>query len=203
LVKVHTLDQPEKRKEYKIAGLPTVIVARSGGTEIDRTLGYLKTTNFISTVDDYQKGIGTLGAMMAQEKEKAEDPAFLYLLGKKLFAHSRWDDADQRYAVVVSLDPENKSGSADKAQLGRANAEGKKENYAKAVTNCRELLKRWPQSDLAPDALSYMGWYATTGGMTDDAVAAYNEYLKRWPKGEDAEFVKEELTKLKNPTKND
>lgn len=200
-MKVHTLDQPEKRKEYKIAGLPTVIVAKSGGEEIDRTLGYMKTDNFITTVENYEKGIGTLVAMMAQEKDKTKDPAFLYDLGKKFFTHSRWDDADQRYAAVVALDPENKSGSADKAQLGRANAEGKKENYAKAVTNCRELLKRWPQSDLAPDALTYIGWYATTGGMTDDAVAAYNEYLKRWPKGEDAEFVKEELTKLKNPTK--
>ena len=200
-MKVHTLDQPEKRKEYKIAGLPTVIVAKPGGEEIDRTLGYVKTTDFISTVDDYQKGIGTLGAMRTQEKEKAKDAAFLYQLGKKFFTHSRWDDADQRYAAVVSLDPGNKSGNADDAQLGRANAEGKKENYAKAVANCRELLKRFPKSDLVPDALSYMGWYATTGGMTDAAVAAYSDYLKRWPKGDDAEFVKEELEKLKNPPK--
>ena len=202
-MKVHTLDQPEKRKEYQIAGLPTVLVTKPGGEEIDRTLGYIKTAHFITTVEDYQKGIGTLAATMAQEKEKSKNPAFLYELGKKLYAHSRWDDADQRYAAVVSLDPDNNTGDADDAQLGRANVEGKKEDWAKAVAHCRELTKRWPLSDLAPDAISYIGWYATQGGMTRQAIAAYTEYLKRWPTGDDAGYVKEELEKLKNPAKKD
>lgn len=200
-MKVHTLDQPEKRKEYKIAGLPTVITAKPGGEEIDRTLGYIKTANFITTVDDYQKGIGTLGSMLADEKSKSKDPEFLYKLGKKLFTHSRWDDADQRYAAVVAVDPDNKSGNADDALLGRANAAGKKEDYAGAVVQCRELVKRWPKSDLLPDAITYMGWYATKGGLIEEAEAAYNDYLNRWPEGEDAEFAKEELAKLKNPEK--
>jgi outer membrane protein assembly factor BamD (BamD/ComL family) len=180
-----------------------VIAAKPGGEEIDRTLGYMKTDHFISTIEDYEKGIGTLAAMLSEEKSKSKDPEFLYQLGKKLFTHSMWDDADQRYAAVVSLDRDNKSGDADDAQLGRANVAGKKKVFAQAVSECRQLVQFWPESDLAPDAIAYMGWYATQGGMTEQAIAAYTDYLYRWPKGEDAEFAKEELAKLKNPAKSE
>ncbi len=189
------------RDKYGIAGLPTVILAKPGGEEIDRTIGYVKTGNFISTVEGYQKGIGTLAAMKLEEKTKGKDPAFLFLLGEKFFAHSLWDAAEARFEKVIALDPDNKSGSADKAMINSASTWAKKEDYARAISCCHDLLKRWPDSHLNSDATAYVGWYATKAGKSDEAIAAYTEYLKRWPTGEDAAFAKEELEKLKNPAK--
>lgn len=189
------------RTRYGIAALPTVIVADAGGKEIDRTLGFLTTADFVETVENYRKGIGTLASLLAEEPSKAKDPAFLFELGKKLYAHNRADDADTRLAAVVALDAANASGVADDALLERVSVSRKKKDWAGAVAHCRDLLSRWPSSDLADDATVTMGYYAAQGGMTEESRQAYGDYLRKWPEGEDAEFVKEELKGLEEGEK--
>jgi outer membrane protein assembly factor BamD (BamD/ComL family) len=184
------------RRRYDIAALPTVIVAEAGGKEIDRTLGFLTTKDFIETAENYQKGIGTLSAMLGEEKAKSKDASFAYNLGKKLFAHNRADEADTRFASAVTLDPTNTSGVADDALLERVSVSRKNKDWPGAVAHCRDLLLRWPDSDVADDATVSMGYYAALGGMNEEAEKAFKEYLRRWPNGEDAEFVKEQMKEL-------
>jgi tetratricopeptide (TPR) repeat protein len=184
------------RQRYGIAGLPTVIVAEAGGKEIDRTLGFLTAEDFIETAENYRKGIGTLSAMLGEEEAKSKDSKFLFDLGKKLYAHNRADEADRRFETAVALDPTNTSGVADDALLERVSVSRKNKDWSGAVAHCRDLLLRWPGSDLADDATVSMGYYAAQGGMTEEAEKAYKEYLRRWPNGEDAEFVKEQMKEL-------
>ena len=190
---------PEMRKRFNVAGLPTVILAKAGGEEIDRTLGFMPTDEFVSTMGDYHKGIGTLAAMTAEEEKKGDDPEFLYVYGEKLYAHGRFDDADSRFAGVVKNDPENKTGNADDAQLYRAKVYRKLEQWPLAVAFCEALPKLWPSSDLLPDATIYAAYYSDKGGMTNDAISLYEEYLQKWPKGEDAKFAQDEVKRLKAP----
>ncbi len=162
-------------------------------------MGFIRTAEFISTVEDYQKGIGTLASMLAAEKEKANDAAFLNKLGGRLMAWNRLDDADARFAAVVKIDPENKSGEADDALLDRAWACRKKENWDCAVAHAKDCYTRWPQGEKAAEAWIYVAFYSEKGGKKEDALAAYREYLQKWPDGEDAEFAKEQIAKLEAP----
>ncbi len=162
-------------------------------------LGYVPTAELITTADNYQKGVGTLGTMLAEEKAKMADPAFMYTLGGRLMAWNRLDDADMRFGAVVKLDPENKSGKADDALLDRAWAARKKENWDAAVAFAKDCYNRWPQGEKAAEAFIYIAYYSEKGGKKDDAIAAYKEYLKKWPEGEDAEFAKDQLTELEKP----
>lgn len=162
-------------------------------------MGFIRTAEFVATVDDYQKGVGTLGSMLAEEKEKSSDPAFLYKLGGRLMAWNRLDDADTRFATVVKLDPENKSGEADDALLDRAWVCRKKENWDCAVANAKDCYTRWPSGEKASEAWIYVAYYSEKGGKKDEAIAAYKEYLKKWPDGEDAEFANEQIAKLEAP----
>lgn len=159
----------------------------------------MPTAEFLTTADDYQKGIGTLGSMLAEEKDKASDAAFLYKLGGRLMSWNRLDDADMRFASAVKVDPENKSGKADDAQLDRAWVCRKKENWDCAVANAKDCYNRWPTGEKAPEAWIYVAYYSSKGGKKDDAIAAYKEYLKKWPTGEDVEFAKEQIAELEKP----
>lgn len=162
-------------------------------------LGYVPTAELVSTADDYQKGIGTLGTMLAEEKDKSTDAAWLYKLGGRLMSWNRLDEADMRFATAVKVDPDNKSGKADDALLDRAWAARKKENWDAAVAHAKDCYNRWPTGEKAPEAWIYVAYYSEKGGKKDDAIAAYKEYLKKWPQGEDVEFAKEQLAELEKP----
>lgn len=159
----------------------------------------MHTDEFIATMDGYEKGIGTLASMMAEEEQKKSDPAFLKTLGEKLYAHSRFEDADVRFASVVKLDSTNALELAADAQLKRAQASGKLDEFPLAVAFCQALIKRWPDSKLLPDATIYAAYYSDQAGVTDDAIRIYTQYLEKWPKGEDADWATEQIKKLKSP----
>lgn len=203
LVTINVKEIPEMRDTFRVAGLPTVVLAKPRGEEIDRTLGFMPADEFLSTIEGYHKGIGTLAAMKAEEEEKKADPQFLFDLGEKFYAHSLFDDADERFAGVIKSDSTNTAGLASKAQLNRARISGKAENWPLAIAFCQALVKRWPGSVLIPDATVYAGYYADRAGQTDDAIAAYTEYIEKWPEGEDAEWAKEQIEKLQNPSEED
>ena len=198
LVGLNVDETPQYRKQFAVAGVPTVVVAKAGGKEIDRTFGFMKTADFITTVENYAKGIGTLAAMSAAEDKHADDPAFLFELGEKYFAHSHFDAADERFAAVIKLDSSNAAGRADDAQMYRAKVYQKSEEWPLAIAFCNALLKRWPKSDRAADAMIYAAWYSAKAGKTGDAIRGYNDYLARWPNGEDAGFAREQIKKLKD-----
>lgn len=187
------------REKFNIVGTPTVLVYNAKGEQVDRTLGFVRPAEFIATVDDYQKGIGTLASMLAEEKDKSSDPAFMYKLAERLLSWNRIDDADARYAAVITVDPENKSGLADDAFLDRAWCCRKKKDFECAINNARDCYNRWPQGEKASEAWIYVAYYSANAGKKDEAIAAYQEYLKKWPEGEDVEFAKEQITKLQQP----
>ncbi len=176
-----------------------MIAFNTKGEQVDRTLGFVRPAEFMSTVDDYQKGVGTLSTMLASEKEKASDPDFMYKLAERLLSWNRIDDADLRYAAVITVDPDNKSGKADDAYLDRAWCCRKKENWDCAIAHSKDCYNRWPQGEKASEAFVYVAYYSQKGGKKAEAIAAYNEYLKKWPDGEDAEFAKEQIAELEKP----
>lgn len=199
LVKINVADAPEMRERFNTAGLPTVILAKPGGEEIDRTLGFIETEDFISTIQGYHEGIGTLTAMMEESKTKSGDPKFLLEFGKKLYAHNRVEDADAQYLAAIARDSANTAGVAEEAAYARIRVAANKKDYELGMKHCRSLASKWPNSKHAPESIAYLGWFATKAGKGADAVKAFEEYLKKWPEGEDAEFCREELQKLTDP----
>jgi tetratricopeptide (TPR) repeat protein len=198
-VKINVGETPEMRDRFNVAGIPTVILAKPGGEEIDRTLGYLTTADFTSTIDGYHKGIGTLAAMMEESKTKSGDPKFLFDFGNKLFAHKRLEDADAQFLAATLADTANASGIADDAAYGRIRIAGKNKAWDTGKSHCQEFINKWPGSELLPDATAYLGYFHGESGQKEDAIRVYNDYLVKWPEGGDAEFCREEIAKLTAP----
>ncbi len=159
----------------------------------------MPTAEFISTVDGYHKGVGTLSAMLAEEASMSKDAAFVYKLGEKLFAHSRTEDADARFAKVVELDPANVSGDADDALMDRASICQKNKNWDGAIAQCNDLMKRFPSSELVPDAAISVAYFHENAGRKPEAIAAYKQFITRWPESGDVEFAREQIKGLETP----
>ena len=173
-----------------------MIVAEAGGQEIDRTFGFVEPREFIKTVNDYRRGIGTLAALIAAKADNSKDPEFFYRLGAKYYAHSRFKDADAHYHSTVLMDPNNKTGVANDAMYERVLVCRKLEKWDDGIAICKDLVARWPKSELADDADAYAPFLAAKAGRTDEAIAGYQNYLKKWPEGEDFKWATEQIAEL-------
>ena len=52
-------------QKYSVSGYPTFVLTDSEGKEVDRIVGYLPTEDFLTTVENYKNGIGTLGDLLS------------------------------------------------------------------------------------------------------------------------------------------
>ena len=66
-------------------------------------MGFRRTGEFTATIENYEKGIGTLAALLAEEKSRTGDPQFIYRLAGSLQAHFRLDEADSHFTALVAL----------------------------------------------------------------------------------------------------
>jgi len=190
---VNSKENPEIRERFPCAGIPTVILFGPSGVEIDRSLGYVGTDEFITKMDNYQNGVGTLADLMRQEAERNDDPEFMDRLGWKLYEHRKFAEADARYAKVVQMDSANAMGLASKAQMQRANMAGRDEDYALATAMVDAIRKRWPDSEETPEAVIYVGYYSKKAEKHEAARAAFEEYLETWPEGKDASYAQKQI----------
>lgn len=79
------------------------------------------------------------------------------------------------------------------AQLDKAQAYEKAGDYHHAMLAYYTLTRKFPRSGAAPDAQLKAGDMASAAGDYDRAYAFYNEYLTRYPKGDDFDQALEDM----------
>ena len=72
----------ELRKKFSVRGLPTTILLKSDGMEVDRILGYGDRSEYMKTLLGYLYGVDTLADLEARS-EKEPDPALLTEIAQK------------------------------------------------------------------------------------------------------------------------
>jgi TolA-binding protein len=175
---------------YRVRSYPTILVLRKDGTEVDRLVGY------IQEAENYLAGKGTLEAMLAEEPARSNDPKFVYDLAEKFFGHGLYDDARTRYLRFVGLDPKNTTSMVDDALYTLARMSRKAKDYAQDREYAREILDRYPASDMAQYAILEIAGAWKREGELKKARVLYLDYVKRYPKDEDAPWAKEQADTL-------
>ncbi|MGE5176414.1 MAG: tetratricopeptide repeat protein [Hyphomicrobiales bacterium] len=181
---------------YRVHAYPTVLVLKKNGDEIDRIVGYLRAPGFIQQAEDYLAGKGTLAAMQAEEATRGNDPAFVYDLAEKYFGHGLTDEARTRYLRFVELDPQNRTEEVDDALYTLARMCRKTKDYAQDRKYAQQILDRYPKSDMAPYAVLEIAGAWKRAGDLPKARAGYLEFVKRYPKDENASWAKEQADTL-------
>lgn len=153
-------------KKFNVSGYPTVIFVDTDGEEIDRIIGYLPAKDFLVAMKDIVNGKNTTKSLQAALISNPEDVEALYRLGKKIFDTGKTDEAAGYFKKAIELDPNNKSGWIDDAELSLAQINNKKEDI-------EAFVKKYPDSELTKIAIMYLAELALE---TNDYTAGDNYY---------------------------
>jgi len=113
LVKINADSNTALKEEFHISGLPTTVLINKDGSEVDRIVGFAPTEEFIGTLDDYTKGIGTLAALL--DSAASDDSRQLaYEIAEKYKWRGGIEDAVAWYNKVTAdgMDKDSLGGEA-------------------------------------------------------------------------------------------
>lgn len=162
-------------KKYKVAAYPTLLVIGPDGKEVDRHLGYLDPAEFITTIDGYRNGIGTVAALENELAKRPDDVELLYQVGTKHAEAGRSEEAAVPLNKALKLDPKNEHNPEILYSLGEAYYTDEK--YADSKTYFTRLITDYPNSDVAPDAYRRLAGIEYKLGNKDAAVAMMEKTL--------------------------
>ncbi|MGB8656226.1 MAG: outer membrane protein assembly factor BamD [Candidatus Zixiibacteriota bacterium] len=201
LVRAEAKKDSTIRDRYKIAGYPTIVLMKSSGEEIDRIFGYVPAAEFVTTIQDYLKGINTLEDVKKKFEADPKNVELAFRLAEKYEGREQYDDAGSYYQKVVEIDPDDQKGKSDDALFSLASLEMRKKDYLKAADAFKYFLQKYPKSDMISDAETYIPYCYAKAGDTAQALNLYEKFLVQHPDSPDTDWVKDRIKELKGPKK--
>ncbi|MDD5362640.1 MAG: thioredoxin fold domain-containing protein [Ignavibacteria bacterium] len=157
----------ELKKKFGVAGYPTVIFVNGDGEEIDRIVGYLPAKDFLSIMKDYNAGKNTLPSLKKILEINPDDIEANFKMGKKYSDGGDVEKAKPYLDKVVKLDPDNRAGWTDDAELLLAQISNKTEDL-------ESFIKKYPNSEVLKQA--YMSLAEISFG--EKKIDKADEYYK-------------------------
>lgn len=174
------------RREYGIAGFPTVVLTKPDGVEIDRIYGYADPATFVTTINDYLNDRNTLADYL--RRAEAEPGMQLYsMIAEKYTGRSDFDKAEEYYQKILTADPDNAQGYSDSALLALGEMEVRAKKYDKAIADFDSFKTRFPNSPLAQDAMLEKAKAFRRAEQFDDAIAVFKDFIATYPESDQVE----------------
>ena len=163
-------------KKYKVSAYPTFLVIGPDGKEVDRHLGYLETADFVTTIDGYRNGIGTVAALQKELQKSPENVEVLYKVGIKHAEAGRSDEAAVALNKVLTLDPRNTERNPEILyRMGEAYYVDQK--YSEAKPYLVRLTTEYASADIANAGTKRLAAVEYKLGNNDAAVATYEKAI--------------------------
>jgi len=201
-VKVNAEKDTLTAQKYGIAGYPTIVLANSDGTEIDRIYGYLEPPDFIKAIQDYQVGKNTLADYL-QRAEKEPTMNLYYTIADKYVGRRKFTEAETFYNKILQGDPENKQGYADSALFSIGDMKNRAKDFNGSIAAFKEYMAKYPKAAGVADAELYIASCYNKLGSPDEAVKLYRQFLVNHPQSEDTTYAKKQIDKILNPPKDE
>ncbi len=187
----------ELAKKFGVSGYPTVLYVNSDGEEIDRIVGYFPAKEFLPLMKDYVSGKNTMKSLKQTLSTNPDDVEANFRLGKKTADAGNMEEAKKYFDKVVTLDPGNKSGWTDDAELYLAQIKN-------TPADIEAFINKYPDSDLAKQAYIYLAEVSLEGNDYTKADGYYKKLFDKYGKNdEDITFAYGQylLTKIYSITK--
>ncbi len=195
LIRVDAQEDTALTNKFGIVGYPTVVLCKPDGEEIDR-FHYEDPENFIKKVNDYLNGKGTLSDLLNKFKEDSTNLDLIYEIADKYTYRNKPEEAKKYFSLLFGLVKEDTSGYKERALYGIANALRRSKQYDSAFVYFEKVYKEFKKSELAPDALYYLGYCKLKLGDKEGARKYWEEYLKVYPNSSDTSYVRKKLESL-------
>lgn len=184
-------------KKFGIIGYPTFVLLDANGEEIDRVPGYLETDEYIQTMRDYKKGIGTLAALVDSAKTD-NSRSLAYEIAEKYKYKGSSDDAELWYKQVIAVNAKDSLGGESK--LAIADMYQRKKMYDKAIPMYKTIAQEFAGTPFEENADIWTAIVYRKAADTANAIAAFEAFAKKYPNSEDFEYAQKQIEKLKGTT---
>ncbi|MCE1164561.1 MAG: thioredoxin fold domain-containing protein [Bacteroidetes bacterium] len=165
-------------KKFNVSGYPTIVFVNGDGNEIDRIIGYFPAKDFLQTMKDYNEGKNTLPSIKSALEKSPDDVEANFKMGKKISDYGEMEKAKSYLDKVVKLDPDNKAGYTDDAELMIVQMSNKTENI-------EAFIKKYPESDLLKQAYISLAEISFSEGKTDKADGYYKILFDKYGKNDE------------------
>lgn len=183
---------------YSVGGYPTIVIFNSKGEEIDRIVGHMPPQEFMETVENYMKGIGTLDYYLAMA-DSAGNCEVYFAIADKYNDRGKSGEAKTYYQKVIEADPVNAEGFTDRSMLSLGNILRDNKDYDGAVRQFGEVMAKFKDSETAADAEIWTAITYRQKGDTAKAIQCFEDFIKNHPQSADTSYAQAQIEKLKNP----
>lgn len=194
LVKINAEVDTLIAQKYHVSGYPTSVLIGTDGEEIDRIIGYAPTEEFLGSLRDFSKGIGTLGDMLARAKNGTDRELYLEIANKYKFRGGP-KEADLWFEKVVDAG-EPLDSLTGEARIASANMAYRAKEYARSMELYEGVKKDFGPNQFGELADIYCAIIYKKQSDTTNAVQAFKQFMIEYPESEDYEYASEQIEKL-------
>ena len=171
-------------KRFNVRGFPTLILLTPQGEEIDRQTGYAPMPDYLRTLQDYEKGVGTLAALQAELSVKPQDTALALRVARKLQERGRTEEGGAVLKTILLEDPANTQGATDDAEAELA-LQDYRASQNPAVLEA--VLTHWPKGEQGPQLYNILVGAAAKAGDEARMRSLLGRAVEQYP--EDVELL--------------
>lgn len=160
---------------YAVTGLPTILVLRSDGSEIDRIVGYSTgRAKFIDAMRDLKEGVDPLPGMEDQLKAHPDSLPFYMPVFERYLNRKRTGDAENLLTKIMSIDKQNRRGQSERALMLIAKYKtGIIGDQRSGLAYWQMILDRFPNTSMSGAAVD--GSYKAAAAL--DTVPQWTEWI--------------------------
>lgn len=194
LVKINAEVDTLIAQKYHVSGYPTNVLVGTDGSEIDRIVGYAPTEEFLGTLRDYTKGIGTLDDMLAKAENGSDRELFLEIANKYKYRGGP-DKAETWFNKVISVGKPLDSLSGE-ARVASANMVYRAKDYDRSMELYEQVKKDFGPNQFGELADIYCAIIYRKQSDTTNAIQAFKQFMIDYPESDDHEYAEKQIAKL-------
>ena len=198
LVKINAKVDTATTKAMSVSGFPTMVLIDKDGIEIDRIVGFMPTEEFLGTLDDYENGIGTLDDLL-HRADTTENRELYFEIADKYKYRGRPEEAIEWFTKVIATGKPYDSLACE-SMLAQANMYLRAEKYEDALKMYKDMSKQKKTGMFAEAADVWGAIVYREQADTVKALAAFEDFLKKYPESEDIEYAQRQIDKLNGIT---
>lgn len=197
LAKINAEIDTLSKQKYKVSGYPTTVLINKAGEEVDRLIGYAEVDEYIETLVNYSKGIGTLDDLLSQANTSEDRELFLEIANKYKYRGGS-AEAETWYNKVIAAGEPHDSISGE-SRVAVADMYRRTKDYDKSLAAFKAIAGEFDGTSFGMDADIYIAIVYKKMEKIDKAIEAFEKYIEKYPDSEDVSYATGQIEKLKNP----
>ena len=198
-VKVNGWEDTLMAKSRGVSGYPTLILLTSGGEEVDRIPGFAPPQEFVTNINDFLAGRGTLDDLKSRWASFPDSLSLLLQIGDKYQYRGLGTQADSCYAELLRRDSANVQGHSAAAlhSMAMVAYAAGHDRYDTALTRFQAVADRFPGTKEALDALTWVPYILTRLERYEEALAGFEKFKVDHPESPEIEWVNRQIEETK------